>query len=189
MAASSRHLFFAAIVPPEPILGDLQKMKLYFRDRYNSSKSLNSPPHVTLLAPFALPQAQQPELNYTLAGTCQTTEPFNITLQHFGSFSDKVIFVDVAKNEALLTFRDKLVAAVKSNPAFNYNYARREFMPHITLAFRDLSRRHFQEAWKEFEHKTYEAAFEAPTLTLLKHDGKAWNIENTYLLNGHAQPP
>src|SRR5690554_7520768 len=118
MPAPSTHMYFAAIVPPEPILSDLRKMKLYFRDRYASSKSLNSPPHITLLAPFVVPEALQPELNYTLSEAGRTTEPFQIRLRHFGSFSDKVIFVDVVKNEALSALREKLVTVMKSNPAF-----------------------------------------------------------------------
>lgn len=188
MPATSNHMYFVAIVPPEPILADLQQMKLYFRDRYASSKSLNSPPHITLLAPFVVPEALQPELNYTLSEAGRTTEPFQIRLRHFGSFSDKVIFVDVVKNEALSALREKLVTVMKSNPAFNYNYDKREFRPHVTLAFRDLSRQDFQDAWKEFKHTRYEAAFEAKTLSLLKHDGKAWNIENKYKLKSDTQP-
>lgn len=58
---------------------------------------------------------------------------------------------------------------------FNADYKNRGFNPHITLAFRDLKREAFKEAWPEFEKATYDKSFEVQSLVLLKHDGEKWH--------------
>ncbi len=48
------------------------------------------------------------------------------------------------------------------------------FNPHVTLAFRDLRKEKFYEAWKEFQHREFKKAFETRALTLLRHTGMEW---------------
>lgn len=50
------------------------------------------------------------------------------------------------------------------------------FTPHVTVGFRDLTPAAFHQAWAEFEHRSFSADFEVPTLTLLRHDGQKWQI-------------
>ena len=45
-------LYFIAIVPPSPIYEEAFEQKVYFKTKYNSKASLNSPPHITLHMPF-----------------------------------------------------------------------------------------------------------------------------------------
>ena len=44
--------YFIAIIPPSPILEEVQEIKNYFKDKYESRAALNSPPHITLHMPF-----------------------------------------------------------------------------------------------------------------------------------------
>ena len=53
--------------------------------------------------------------------------------------------------------------------------------PHITIAFRDLTERHFNSLWGEVEHKSFSGRFTASSITLLGHDGKNWTAENDFL--------
>lgn len=52
----------------------------------------------------------------------------------------------------------------------------RPFAPHLTVAFRDLTKQHFDEAWLEFQNRQVEYTFTTLQLTLLIHDGKRWNV-------------
>ncbi len=57
----------------------------------------------------------------------------------------------------------------------NADYKNRGYTPHLTLAFRDLKKASFNEAWEEFQDKEYKAGWDVNTVTLLKHNGKEWD--------------
>ncbi|NEN93697.1 MAG: 2'-5' RNA ligase family protein, partial [Okeania sp. SIO3H1] len=52
----------------------------------------------------------------------------------------------------------------------------RPFSPHVTVAFRDLTKTNFRAAWLEFRERSLEFEFVASQLTLLIHNGKRWDI-------------
>jgi 2'-5' RNA ligase len=54
----------------------------------------------------------------------------------------------------------------------------RPFSPHMTVAFKDLTRQNFRAAWPEFQHRPLEYEFAASHLTLLMHDGTCWTISS-----------
>ncbi len=163
--------YFIALIPPEPIAGEIYKLKEYFRDRYNTKASLNSPTHITLHMPF---EWDDEEKLVKSLGKFQF-QKFDIELKDFGCFEPRVIFVDVAKNAALEKMQKQLMTFCKTElNLFNAEYRDQPFHPHVTIAFRDLRKPMFHEAWKEFKDKRYSASFECTRLSLLKHDGKIW---------------
>lgn len=163
--------YLIAIIPPEPIAGDIYKLKEYFKDKYNSKASLNSPAHITMHMPFEF--EKENDLIEKFSGFKVT--PFEIVLEGFNTFPPKVIFIDVKENLSLQTCQSDLVAFAKTQlNLFNSNYQDQPFHPHITLAFRDLKKSVFATAWDEFKTKSYHAKFECNRLSLLKHDGKFW---------------
>lgn len=162
--------YFIAIVPPEPIASEICDIKRYF-EKYRSKASLNSPAHITLHMPFEYDKEQN------LVDTLKKFEfdPFEIELKDFGCFEPRVIFIDLVKNENLREMQSKLmVFCRKELKLFNADYEDRAFHPHVTVAFRDLRKPMFFEAWKEFKDKPYAAKFQCSSISLLKHDGKSW---------------
>lgn len=102
-------------------------------------------------------------------------ENFQVELEDFGAFGPRVIFIDVALNQALENLQKDLVKTARQGlNLHNANYKQRGFHPHITLAFRDLRKPAFKEAWIEFKPKEYHATFEVSSFWLLKHNGKNW---------------
>jgi 2'-5' RNA ligase len=59
----------------------------------------------------------------------------------------------------------------------------RPFVPHMTVAFRDLTKDNFQRAWLEFAGRSLDFEFTASALTLLIHDGSRWNISHQFPLS------
>jgi 2'-5' RNA ligase len=57
---------------------------------------------------------------------------------------------------------------------YNSNYKDQPFHPHLTLAFRDLKKNIYPEAWEEFSQKTFTADFVVEKFMLLKHNGRVW---------------
>lgn len=167
--------YLIAILPPEPIAGDVLKLKEYFRDKYGSKASLNAPAHITMHMPFQWRADREAELVDIFNEFALKHVPFPIEVSGFGSFPPRVIFVDVVKNPELEEDHENLIRFCKRELKLsNALYRDEPFHPHITLAFRDLKKDRFAEAWEEFKSRPYRAAFEYTKLSLLKHDGKYW---------------
>lgn len=168
-------LYFIALIPPSPLLDEAQILKEYFRDRYHSRASLNSPPHITLHMPFQWKEAKEEKLITALNTFSAGKNPFTISFNNFACFAPRVIYIDVHPSEALHTLQRDLHRFFKMElNVFNAQYRDLPFHPHLTLAFRDLKKDQFARAWQEFEQRTFSGDFPISKITLLKHDGKLW---------------
>jgi 2'-5' RNA ligase len=170
-----KYKYFIAIIPPEPVFSETEKIKVAISEKYNNKSSLRSPSHITLHMPFEIKEPKEEGLIQTLS-EFKFSSPFTVQLKNFGCFEPKVIFIDVVKNEALSSLQKELVFHIKSNlNIFNQYEDKRGFHPHLTIAFRDLKKENFYLANKEYQAKTFEANFSVNSFFLLKHDGKRWN--------------
>ncbi len=176
--------YFIAIVPPSPVYDEALEQKQYFKDHYQSKASLNSPPHITLHMPFRWREDKEEELVQQLNQFASNIQPFSITLDNFSSFPPRVIFINVIKSPELeQLYLDLKRFCKRELNLFNADYKEQPFHPHLTLAFRDLKKPNYQRAWHEFEQKKYRADFLAKSITLLKHDGKTWQVFQDFALN------
>jgi 2'-5' RNA ligase len=50
------------------------------------------------------------------------------------------------------------------------------FNPHMTIAYRDLTKENFMAAWPEFESRPFHASFLVDHICLLKHNRRTWDI-------------
>jgi 2'-5' RNA ligase len=168
--------YFIAIVIPEPFQTKIMALKQLVKDKYNSKAALRSPAHITLHMPFEWKEEKEDGLINTLQ-QFSFKEDFTVELKDFSCFKPRVIFVDVMKNELLNQLQSNLVSYVKRNlRLFNQADDMRGFHPHVTIAFRDLRKEKFHEAFTEFKTKTYNASFKADSFCLLKHTGKEWKV-------------
>ncbi len=170
-------LYFVAIVPPSPIYEEAFEQKLYFKTKYNSKASLNSPPHITLHMPFKWKESEEDELASQLETFARGRSSIAIQLNGFSSFPPKVIFINVETSVELKNLQKDLERHFKKElNLFNAKYKDLPFHPHLTLAFRDLKKPNFQKAWEEFVGKNYQATFLADKIALLKHSGAVWEV-------------
>lgn len=166
--------YFIAIVPPEPVFSEVEKVKLDISQKYNNKSSLRSPSHITLHMPFEIKETKEELLIQTIS-EFNFSPSFSIQLNGFGCFEPKVIFIGVEKNETLNTLQNQLVFHVKSNlNIFNQYEDKRGFHPHVTIAFRDLKKQDFYLANEEYKSKKFNAEFKVNSFFLLKHTGKIW---------------
>lgn len=169
--------YFVAIVPPSPVYEEAQTQKEYLKDHYQSRASLNSPPHITLHMPFCWKAEKELTLIKKLEDFASGVRPFRIQLNNYDAFAPRVIFINVVKSPEL----DKLYLELKrfckrELNVFNADYKEQPFHPHITLAFRDLKKPNFERAWEEFSQREYSKNFIVGKVTLLKHNGKIWEV-------------
>lgn len=133
--------------------------------------------------PFVWKEAKEDRLIKGLAEFCQTQPSFTLYTKGFSCFPPRVIFIAIEQNEDLASLQRQLVRFCRLEfNLLNANYREQPFHPHMTIAFRDLKKDKFEEAWREFENKHLYLEFSVATLALLKHNGHEWNVLFSCLL-------
>lgn len=176
--------YFLAIVPPEPLYGELVALKEKIGTAYEARAALRSPPHVTLHMPFLWNETKEDKLAAALRSFTREQRSLTVALNGFNCFAPRVVYVAVEENEPLQELQRKLFKHCKLHlNIFNANYRDKPFHPHITLAFRDLKKEKFESLWNELATKPFDANFVTNSITLLKHDGRQWIQYSSFLLN------
>lgn len=172
--------YFIALIPDESILGEVTAFKEDMASNYNSHKALRNLPHITLKAPFKLEAREHYTLLQWFESLRTNTESFWIELEDFGSFPNKdnpVIYVKPLMTPSLERLQKSIMTAFENAyPNITIPYTERNFHPHMTIAFRDLSPDQYARAMDIYQHKKYSANFRADKFFLLQHDGEKWNI-------------
>jgi 2'-5' RNA ligase len=185
MSDSNQRRFFIALLPPQQIQDFANGIKQHFADRYNSCAAQKYPPHITLQPPFDWTTNDLPRLAQYLSEFALARSPVPITLQGFGAFQPRVIYMDVLKTAELLTLQQELIIGIESTLGIVHPQANSHpFVPHLTVAFRDLTPQNFKVAWPEFQSRSLFFEFIATHLTLLIHNGQYWNIYQHFSLQG-----
>ena len=178
---SVKRRFFVALLPPSDVQTRVNEIKGVMRDRFNSKAAFRSPPHITLHAPFEWPVSAISRLQDSLSKFAYSQKPISITLEGFNAFAPHVIYIDVAQSAGLMTLQPKLLAHFESNIALVSKQDRkRSYVPHLTVAFRDLKPNMFRKAWAEFQRREFHADFTASQISLLTHNGKLWTVKESY---------
>jgi 2'-5' RNA ligase len=184
----SKSLFFMALLPPSNIQDDVNLIKQHFADCYGSRAAQKSPPHITLQPPFEWLAEEVPALKQCLSSFAHNRESVPITLSGFAAFPPRVIYINVLKTQELLTLQTDLMAHLEAVLGIVDPVSKsRAFSPHMTVAFRDLTRQNFKAAWQEFQQRQLQFEFTATQLTLLIHDGKRWNVSAEFPFSMKAQ--
>lgn len=179
----SHSKYFLAIIPPEPIYGQIHGFKEFIRDHFNSKSALRSPPHITLHMPFEWPDKKTERLIDSLSGFTELQPTVNVVLKNFGCFEPRVIFVGVENSSELIQLQKDCDRFFKTKlNVFHAAYRDLPFHPHLTIAFRDLKKSIFPEAWSVFKEKNFEGSFTTDSLVLLKHDEKKWIVNHIFKL-------
>ena len=124
-------------------------------------------------------ESMKTELDSFLNLFAKSQSPFEVTLQGFGRFFEKVIFIEVLPNQSLQVAHSGIADALRQF-GIQESPASRPFRTHVTVAHRDLKPAEFRRAWKEFENKVFEARFEAGGISLLRHHPGGWEVVGTF---------
>lgn len=180
----SKSRFFIALLPPLEIQDYVNQVKQHFADYYASHSAQRSPPHITLQPPFELVDGQVSALEQCLEAFANNQGSVPVTLKGFGAFPPRVIYINVTKTQELLNLQADLMVHLETRLGIVDPVSKaRPFSPHMTVAFRDLTRQNFRAAWSEFQQRQLQFEFLASYLTLLLHDGKRWNVSAEFLFS------
>ncbi len=164
-----------ALVPPEPILSEVQGIKQELSSRYRTQAALRSPPHITLHMPFKYAVEEEHKIIAALEKV--EFDTFAILQKGYGAFPPRVIYIDVEGSHDLSSLQQSVTKSIRRElKIVKETYRNEGFKPHMTVAFRDLRPAMFKEAWKIFETAQVSYSWEVKSFFLLRHDGKKWGI-------------
>ncbi len=174
--APQQRLFLALLPPPE-LQAQVTAIKQQVAEQFASRAALRSPPHITLVPPFEWPTTQLTALTGSLEEFAKEQAPVAVELRGFGAFAPRVIYIHVEPSPEL----QQLQAKAQRHMSLLLNLQAttappRPFVPHITVAFRDLRPAQFRAAWPQFQSRPFQGSFLASALTLLAHDGRRWQV-------------
>lgn len=174
-------LYYLAILPNSEISDEITAFKQYAAQHFDSKRALNSPPHITLIPPFRWPEGRVRSIENTLKTFVKQNSIFELQLKSFEAFPPRVIFVQPENHPQLMKMQADLKNTLKEQNELTYKDIF-GFHPHITVAFKDLKEDIFPIAWDYFKQLEYFRTFIVDNITLLKHNGKVWEIYQTYSL-------
>ena len=170
-----KELYFIAVVLPLDIRKEVYNFKKIIAERYFAGHAFKCPAHITLHMPFKWNSMQEGELYRLLIDITTGMRSFELVLQNFGSFEPRVIYVNVVENNLLRMLRDQVLREMRKRHVYNGGYRNEGFQPHITIAFRNLRKPNFLDAWDTFKYRKYERSFFVNEITLLKYQSNNWN--------------
>lgn len=178
------NLYFIAIIPTKEICEEIIGLQLDFAHHFDSNAALKVIPHITLKAPFKLAASRHSGLKQWFQKLFINSGPFKVELKDFDIFRNKnkpVIFVNPVVNVPLYALQKEIIRSFRiSYPELKIMNLELKFRPHITVAYKDLRPDKFFEAWNIYKTKVFSAVLDVNSFHLLQHDGKMWNVIETY---------
>ena len=173
------HLYFIAILPNREISSEVTQFKEYAAEHFDSSRALRSPSHITLFPPFRWPGNEEAALEKSMRAFVREASGFFLELENFDCFAPRVIFVDIVPNPELIRLQKQLEHWLQRTLNLQ-SKDDRPYHPHMTVAFKDLKKGVFPDAWAHFSKIKYHRIFSVQEIALLKHEDHAWKIRRIF---------
>lgn len=140
-----------------------RQVELELCDKFGLCWGLKQSPHITIKAPFTA-QKLAPFVKY-LENVAKTCKPFDIELNGFNYFWQKVIFLDVKENPTLKKLHLKVLDDMeKKFKIEQHEFEGKNIKFHSTIALGDVTKARLRKA-KEYLKK-YKPTFKFKTKTL-----------------------
>jgi len=173
--------YFVAVVLPNDLDKKILELKQMMLDRYECRVALRSPSHITLVPPFWFNEEKESLLLKALSPIL-SQHSFDMFTDGFASFPPKTIFIALKKNSSLEALKDATTSLLLVNEIPDIIKETRPFVPHITIANRDLHKKSYYEAWEYFREKEFKASWKVESVCVLRHNGEKWEISGEVML-------
>lgn len=172
-------LYFIAVLPPPNLGNEIDEIRKACAVEHQVSSALKPPVHITLIPPFKLNSIQEQKLVKSLRSAC-SFQPFVQKLKDFDGFPEHTVYIKAIRNDGILAVHKKIKTVLK--PFGGLIKGGSLTSPHITIAYRD-AKEAYPQIIEQYRRRHFNAEFIVDHFTLLKHDGKRWNIHSEYTAN------
>ncbi|MDN3203827.1 2'-5' RNA ligase family protein [Algoriphagus sediminis] len=166
--------YFLAFVPEGFIQERGQGLKELLKTNYGVKYALKSPVHITVKMPFTYNEKKELTLIKALSKFSQSFPPFKIKIHGVDTFSRRVIFWDVEAGKELLDFQSHLKTFCKRELNLVDELSDRNYHPHMTIAFKDLKEKNFDQVLETVKNHQISEEFIASQLSVLKRNEGRW---------------
>jgi 2'-5' RNA ligase len=168
---------FIGVVAPESLADAVESCRRWMSERYGCSSGYRTAPHVTLIAPFACadPRGVGP-IEEALARWAFGRRGFECTVSGFGAFAERTIYAHVVASRDWTLWRDDLARELNAECPGLVAVDRRPFIPHLTVANRDIPPGAVAPALTAFSELSLHETFVVDHAALFEWGNGAWAI-------------
>ncbi len=161
---------------PKEVDEKIQNLRLEISRLFGAQDALNWPPHTTIRPGFLVPKTELDTFLKDLKKHTKKVSPFTIKLSGFKFFDNAplsntiksvyVVTIDVEKNEEITKTNEEL----KKFEPFSLPQTR-EFSPHVTLAYNDVTKKQFEEIKEFLKNRIFQESCVINTIGLFENKG------------------
>lgn len=170
----SPHLHFIALIPEKSFSDKIRVLQEELKEKFSLNYAMRIPPHITLQAPFECRESDQLNLNTCIEGIKKEISPITLTTADFGSFIESVIYVGLQRSSTLIKKQRDIVDHLETAGCLVPAQRNNQYLPHITLAHRDLDNLRFPAVWSHITEKKINETFAIERLVVYKHEEGRW---------------
>ena len=177
MIPSTAHrMYYLAIHCPGELDQKIIQEKLWMLEKFGCRIGLKSPAHITIIPPFLFDCMDETHILKSVSSFQSSVEFVDIELTHFDHFTNRVLYICVNPNELLYRIKDEAENHFIHQLGGIIKKATTPFIPHITIANRDLKPADFNKAWGHFMNRKFEAIFKTQQISLLRLEEGKWSV-------------
>ena len=168
--------YFLAILPSEEIFNRAEQIKNELKEKFNVKYALKSPAHITVKMPFPFDENREAQLIEKLGSFLKSYPCFDLRISGIHHFGNRVIYSKVAESEALRTLQEGLRKFCRLHLHLVEELSDRNYTPHITLAFKDIKPKIYDQVFEFVNKQPIEGAFSVHQICLLKKIEGRWKV-------------
>jgi 2'-5' RNA ligase len=169
-------MYYIAIVCPDNLNNKIKGFKLWMQEKFGCKVALKSPAHITLIPPFWFDIDNETIILQAISSFQSSVESIEIELTSFAHFAKRVLYISVKPNEHLERIKQETEDHFISLLGEVIKKETKPFVPHITIANRDVKPPDFDKAWAHFMNRKFEAIFQTQQISLLKLAEEKWSV-------------
>jgi 2'-5' RNA ligase len=169
-------MYYIAIVCPDNLNNKIKGFKLWMQEKFGCKVALKSPAHITLIPPFWFDIDNEAIILQAISSFQSSVESIEIELTSFAHFAKRVLYISVKPNEHLERIKQETEDHFISLLGEVIKKETKPFVPHITIANRDVKPPDFDKAWAHFMNRKFEAVFQTQQISLLKLAEEKWSV-------------
>ncbi|RSK24071.1 2'-5' RNA ligase family protein [Hymenobacter metallilatus] len=167
--------YLVTLLIPEPANQEVWALKQEVHRLTGSRNALRLPPHITLIPPLRQPAPFEPAARQLLHNFAAHQPGCTAVLRNFAWFGGRTLYLPVTQTDGVQALYAALYQHCRQHlPAVPV--PTRPFVPHVTLATRDLPAAQVPALQALFAERSYAAHLELTELALFRHDGRAWQL-------------
>ena len=182
-----RQTHFIGITIPDRLCAPLEACRAWMRAYFGCKSGHGTPLHITLVPPFCLGEKfSERTLFDAMNDTAATWDAKGTTLgcavNGFGAFSSRTIFAHVEPSSEWTALRTLVYDSLLAKCPGTAKRDARTFVPHITLANRDIPPGAIEDALSYFDSLDLHESFDVQSLTLFAMRDGTWTERETFAM-------